>query len=207
MQISMLFPTVNFYFIGFFTWVSCIFKWPENYICYFQSDVMHLTEDATKLKLFMDVLDGTKAAVRHHGITFFLVIYVVSFLASLLFFSSFLHVFYLQTLSASFSWHHPCLCLVCVLDPWWPLFYSSSSNSGEGLYSRIRVFVNSASYLTSHISNKLLACRHQCGGNSSRHPVSPLPDPGEYPAGGPADDGKNQSQNLLCTHFRAADSG
>uniref|UniRef100_A0A3Q3WAU3 Nucleoporin NUP188 n=1 Tax=Mola mola TaxID=94237 RepID=A0A3Q3WAU3_MOLML len=27
------------------------------------SDVMHLTEDATKLKLFMDVLDGTKAAL------------------------------------------------------------------------------------------------------------------------------------------------
>lgn len=29
----------------------------------FQSDVMHLTDDSTKLKLFMDVLDGTKAAV------------------------------------------------------------------------------------------------------------------------------------------------
>lgn len=25
---------------------------------------MHLSDDATKLKLFMDVLDGTKAAVR-----------------------------------------------------------------------------------------------------------------------------------------------
>lgn len=29
----------------------------------FQSDVMHLMDDSTKLKLFMDVLDGTKAAV------------------------------------------------------------------------------------------------------------------------------------------------
>lgn len=27
---------------------------------------MHLTEDSTKLKLFMDVLDGTKAAVSHN---------------------------------------------------------------------------------------------------------------------------------------------
>lgn len=115
MQISMLFPTVNFYFIGFFTWVSCIFKWPENYICYFQSDVMHLTEDATKLKLFMDVLDGTKAAVRHHGITFFLVIYVVSFLASLLFFSSFYTCFtfkHFLPLSADIT--H-----VCALSAYW----------------------------------------------------------------------------------------
>lgn len=29
---------------------------------------MHLTDDVTKLKLFMDVLDGTKAAVSSHNI-------------------------------------------------------------------------------------------------------------------------------------------
>lgn len=34
-------------------------------ISLFQSDVMHLSDDATKLKLFMDVLDGTNAAVRN----------------------------------------------------------------------------------------------------------------------------------------------
>lgn len=36
-----------------------------------QSDVMQLTDDSTKLKLFMDVLDGTKAAVsppNHHTV-------------------------------------------------------------------------------------------------------------------------------------------
>lgn len=38
---------------------------------------MHLTEDATKLKLFMDVLDDTKAAVRHHGITFILILWIL----------------------------------------------------------------------------------------------------------------------------------
>lgn len=32
-----------------------------------QSDVMHLADDVTKLKLFMDVLDGTKAAVGSHN--------------------------------------------------------------------------------------------------------------------------------------------
>lgn len=31
---------------------------------------MQLTDEATKLKLFMDVLDGTKATVRFHGKTF-----------------------------------------------------------------------------------------------------------------------------------------
>lgn len=36
----------------------------KKIISLFQSDVMHLSDDATKLKLFMDVLDGTKAAVR-----------------------------------------------------------------------------------------------------------------------------------------------
>lgn len=35
----------------------------------FQAEVMHLTDDVTKLKLFMDVLDGTKAAVRFHSVT------------------------------------------------------------------------------------------------------------------------------------------
>lgn len=30
---------------------------------------MHLTDDVAKLKLFMDVLDGTKAAVTSHNIT------------------------------------------------------------------------------------------------------------------------------------------
>lgn len=30
---------------------------------------MHLADDVTKLKLFMDVLDGTKAAVRSHNTT------------------------------------------------------------------------------------------------------------------------------------------
>lgn len=39
------------------------------YLVCFQSDVMHLTDDSTKLKLFMDVLDGTKAAVSPHNIT------------------------------------------------------------------------------------------------------------------------------------------
>lgn len=34
-----------------------------------QSDVMHLGDDVTKLKLFMDVLDGTKAAVSSHNAT------------------------------------------------------------------------------------------------------------------------------------------
>ena len=43
----------------------------DRYILCFQSDVMQLTEDTTKLKLFMDVLDGTKAAVSHHGRTYF----------------------------------------------------------------------------------------------------------------------------------------
>lgn len=38
---------------------------------FFQSDVMQLTEDSTKLKLFMDVLDGTKAAVSRHSVTHF----------------------------------------------------------------------------------------------------------------------------------------
>lgn len=33
---------------------------------------MHLTEDSTKLKLFMDVLDGTKAAVSR-GLKLFFV--------------------------------------------------------------------------------------------------------------------------------------
>lgn len=32
---------------------------------------MQLTEDSTKLKLFMDVLDGTKAAVSRHSVTHF----------------------------------------------------------------------------------------------------------------------------------------
>lgn len=54
---------------------------------------MHLTEDSTKLKLFMDVLDGAKAAVSHHGITYFLVIYVVSFLVLLFYFSFFYRCF------------------------------------------------------------------------------------------------------------------
>ena len=36
---------------------------------------MQLTEDSTKLKLFMDVLDGTKAAVSHHDLKRISVIY------------------------------------------------------------------------------------------------------------------------------------
>lgn len=35
------------------------------FVLCFQSDVMQLTDDSTKLKLFMDVLDGAKAAVSH----------------------------------------------------------------------------------------------------------------------------------------------
>ncbi len=51
---------------------------------------MQLTEDSTKLKLFMDVLDGAKAAVSHHCVTHFAVIYGFSFLVLLpLYFSSF----------------------------------------------------------------------------------------------------------------------
>lgn len=37
----------------------------KKIVSLFQSDVMHLSDDATKLKLFMDVLDGTNAAVRN----------------------------------------------------------------------------------------------------------------------------------------------
>lgn len=33
----------------------------------FQSDVMQLTEESTKLMLFTDVLDGTKAAVSYQS--------------------------------------------------------------------------------------------------------------------------------------------
>lgn len=33
----------------------------------FQSNVMQLTDDSTKLKLFMDVLNGTKATVSHYA--------------------------------------------------------------------------------------------------------------------------------------------
>lgn len=60
------------------------FRCPEKFISFcryenmiigifsvFQSDVMQLTEDSTKLKLFMDVLDGTKAAVSRHSVTHF----------------------------------------------------------------------------------------------------------------------------------------
>lgn len=36
-------------------------------VVHLQSDVMHLADDVTKLKLFMDVLDGTKAAVSSHN--------------------------------------------------------------------------------------------------------------------------------------------
>lgn len=49
-------------------------------ILYFQSDVMQLTDDSTKLKLFMDVLDGAKATVSFHGIKYFFVLDVLSFL-------------------------------------------------------------------------------------------------------------------------------
>lgn len=44
-------------------WSSCVGNALFICILCFQSDVMHLTDDSTKLKLFMDVLDGTKAAV------------------------------------------------------------------------------------------------------------------------------------------------
>lgn len=33
--------------------------------CWPQADVMHLADDSTKMKLFMDVLDGTKAVVSY----------------------------------------------------------------------------------------------------------------------------------------------
>uniref|UniRef100_A0A8C4NXP8 Nucleoporin NUP188 n=1 Tax=Dicentrarchus labrax TaxID=13489 RepID=A0A8C4NXP8_DICLA len=44
------------------------------------SDVMQLTDDSTKLKLFMDVLDETKAAVSYHNVPYSPAIYVFSFL-------------------------------------------------------------------------------------------------------------------------------
>lgn len=121
----------------------------------------------------------------------------------------------IKTLSAALSSRHPRPCLVCALAPWWPPSSSSSSNSGKGLNSRTwqrlsRFLQSSWKHLTyphSFVSNKPPYLRHQCGRNSSWHPVPPLPHPGVRPASWPADDGKDQSQNLLCTHFCAADSG
>ena len=49
---------------------------------------MQLTEDSTKLKLFMDVLDGTKAAVSFHGTNYVLVINVFSLLLPVLLYFS-----------------------------------------------------------------------------------------------------------------------
>lgn len=181
------------------------------YIFCFQSDVMHLTEDSTRLKLFMDVLDGAKAAVSHHGITYFLVIYVVSFLVLLFYFSSFYRCFHpnsfcLFQLTTPMS--VPCLrlgsmmatLLLVLLKQWRRSEFTHLTESFE-------VCSEHLTYPNFFVSYKLLSSRHQCGSNSSWHPVSPLPDPGECPASWPADDGEDQSQNLLCTHFCAADSG
>lgn len=51
-----------------------------------------------------------------------------------------------------------------------------------------------------------LSLHGQRGGDGARHPVAPLPHPGERPAGRPAHDGEDQSQNLLRAHLGAAHS-
>lgn len=210
-----------FWLVDLSVWLFCIFKWRETFTQYFlrknsAADGPH--ENVTQwwliyflFSVWCDAsnggLDQTEAfhgrpgwgqscckSSRHHIFSCNLCRLISGFTFLFLFLLS---RFYIQTLSASFSWQHPCLCLVCVLDPWWPLSCSSSLNSGEGLNSRIwqsfEVCSEHLTYPNSFVSYKLLSSRHQCGSNSSWHPVSPLPDPGECPASWPADDGEDQS--------------
>lgn len=71
---------------------------------------MQVTDDTTKLKLFMDVLDGAKAAVSHHGKTHFPVILFlqISCFTSFVFLFLLLQFYFLTLLSLSADYTHVC---------------------------------------------------------------------------------------------------
>lgn len=83
------------------------------FILFFQSEVMQLTDGSTKLKLFMDVLDGTKAAVSYDTNCFLLIVFLslftcsVFYLFNTVFLSNHFPFFYLFQLTTPMS--VPCL--------------------------------------------------------------------------------------------------
>lgn len=168
---------------------------------------MHLTDDATKLKLFMDVLDGTKAAVSHQGTTHVhlnlsshFCFFYISIAQPL---TVVLHPSFFCLSQLAIPMSVSCLrlgsmmaTLLLILLKQWKRFPSNFFNSSIPTL-----------HMSTFVSYKLIFSHPQCCSNSSWHPVAPLPHPGERPPSWPAADGENQSQNLLCPHFCAADSG
>lgn len=145
-------------------------------VLFFQSDVMHLTEDSTKLTLFMDVLDGTKAAVSYRSMKYFPVFCDFLFLLlSLVYFLNSWSLFQLTTPTSA-----PCLrlgsmmatLLLILLKQWRRCVLMPLTSEGPALRTSCRLIPLSS-----------LNLYLQCGSFSAGHPVSPLPYPGECPAG------------------------
>ena len=178
------------------------YKKKKLYILCFQSDVMQVTDDSTKLKLFMDVLDGTKAAVSHRAIPY------------VWYFSELYCCFTYQLfLSLSADYTH-----VRALSSSWIHDGHSTTRPPQTVEKVcVHAFDSFDSYQVLSLRQQCIPLSQidpvtvlfclQCGSNSPRHPVSPVPDPGECPASWPADDGEDQSQNLVCANFCATDSG
>lgn len=104
----------SFLFFFFFAIPSYLKDLFECISLFSQSDVMQLTDNQTKLKLFMDVLDATKAAVscKHFGPP--------------------RCAARSGPPSLPISWPDPRLWRVSASAPWWPRCSSSFSSSGEG---------------------------------------------------------------------------